>query len=664
MNEVILPGSGRNPRIQRDDHAFDLSPIPKNQPEAGQTPHGIVHALWSEIRRCVVLVMSLHSMVAVCFGQSYGERIWTPPAIGTFYMIPMGGTNSPPYPFLPVDPIEVPVYSLGITNAFLFDGLGSSSSTPEGVPPPPGEGGGGPGVPASVAYDYNPGEFYLTIDDIDTGYAYLTLHGTTNELTYELFSTANLQPSLWIPEQLFLGESNETHLINSRLDRSPLFFMAARGWTDVVSIFAGADAIAPYLTNHPGEIGHFLVQRTNVTATPLTVSYYVGGTASNGCHYVFLSGTVTIPANTNTAIIQVQPITNCFALFVETVTLTLAPSNGYFIDPSAFTATILLENNPRVFQRVVTNLDNPIRIDYHPPTQSLIVTTGSSTFTNNFMRIYTNIVFTNSVHVTNVIVTNWTYLIGIPDEVKLTIVKTTSNGFINGDLYFGDGSEIGWISAYGTNHDRHWGVLTNASMTNTLELRGGLYVDQSGSFDGDLIAVTGNGTPLATSYGIWRVDSGRHSKLIAEISANHLEGVITLSNDVATWGPWAGKVLTGDENGLSPLIFAVATNGTVSSFDMGIRPEDFDIIPVDYDLYCADPDSLDIVKLPRTLLNNYAGSLVITEAGEQTAPAKLFFVQWDGNKFIKRTIFYRHLDRSAGHFEHVTFAPMDIPRIP
>jgi hypothetical protein len=123
MNEIILPSSRPNPRMQREFHACDLSRLATKQAEPAQTAYGIVHALWSETRRCVVLVMSLLSMVAVCFGQSYGERVWTPPSAGTFYSIPLGGTNSPPYPFLPVDPIEVPVYSLGTITTFLFDGL-------------------------------------------------------------------------------------------------------------------------------------------------------------------------------------------------------------------------------------------------------------------------------------------------------------------------------------------------------------------------------------------------------------------------------------------------------------------------------------------------------------------------------------------------------------
>ena len=79
-------------------------------------------------------------------------------------------------------------------------------------------------------------------------------------------------------------------------------------------------------------------------------------------------------------------------------------------------------------------------------------------------------------------------------------------------------------------------------------------------------------------------------------------------------GPWAGKILTGDEGeGLS---YAVDASGTVTNFSLGINTEDFDLIPTNQDLYCADNGAGTIVKIPRTLLAPYVGRLLITEAGE------------------------------------------------
>jgi hypothetical protein len=52
----------------------------------------------------------------------YGPRCWTPPWFGNFFSLQMGGTNFVPTPFLPFNPIEVPVYPVfGRTNSYVYD---------------------------------------------------------------------------------------------------------------------------------------------------------------------------------------------------------------------------------------------------------------------------------------------------------------------------------------------------------------------------------------------------------------------------------------------------------------------------------------------------------------------------------------------------------------
>ena len=95
-------------------------------------------------------------------------------------------------------------------------------------------------------------------------------------------------------------------------------------------------------------------------------------------------------------------------------------------------------------------------------------------------------------------------------------------------------------------------------------------------------------------------------------------GLLTLPNDVARWGPWAQKIITGNEN--ASKIYAIATNGVVTEFFLGIDPEDFDIIPANADLYVPDPGNGRILKVPRTFFTNYVGDLLITQAGEYSNP--------------------------------------------
>jgi hypothetical protein len=314
----------------------------------------------------------------------------------------------------------------------------------------------------------------------------------------------------------------------------------------------------------------------------------------------------------------------------------------------------------------VATLSGPIGIDYHAPSNALIVSHNfdSSGQPYNFARVYTNIVMSNSVVVTNVVITNWSGIAGLGDEVKLATVKADLSGFTTGDVYFSSSNAIGKLSANGSVSNLNWCVLTNAMQTNALPLRGGLYVDQTGVFSNQLIAVTSPGFSSSGTKGVWRVDASGNPTLITNIDTPHLEGVITLTNDVEKWGPWAGKIITGDEDAVGenqqprPLICTVDANGVTRQYALEIFPEDFDIIPnniASQNLYCADPVAGAVLKLSGSWLTNYAGSLLITQAGEGGPPAKLAIVNWDGTNFVKRTIPY------SRRFEHVTFAPIELP---
>ena len=143
-----------------------------------------------------------------------------------------------------------------------------------------------------------------------------------------------------------------------------------------------------------------------------------------------------------------------------------------------------------------------------------------------------------------------------------------------------------------------------------------------------------------------------------------LDHTFTLTNDVGKWGPWAGKVITGDESTTN--IYAIDPNGVVTSFNLGINPEDFDIIPPDQDLYCVnfhenEPSS--VLKLPRQCLANYVGDLLITQAGESGLGdvTVMFIVSWNGAGFAVRRIPVS--SDFGGWFEHVTFAPLDLPAV-
>ena len=69
-----------------------------------------------------------------------------------------------------------------------------------------------------------------------------------------------------------------------------------------------------------------MVRRAGEDTNDLTVTYNIGGTASNGVDYVLLPGTVTVPAGESYAFINIVPLDNPQPAAVETVVLTLEPS--------------------------------------------------------------------------------------------------------------------------------------------------------------------------------------------------------------------------------------------------------------------------------------------------------------------------------------------------
>jgi hypothetical protein len=376
--------------------------------------------------------------------------------------------------------------------------------------------------------------------------------------------------------------------------------------------------------------------------------------------YSGLGGTVTFDAGQRSVSISIDPIAQTNFGLGKTVTLTLVETN-YLIDPNFYVATIGIFPNTNFFGAVTNGLPGPVGIDWHPIQQALVVSVGYQFGSSNTFVLI-------SGNPTNVTVANFSGVGGLPEEVKVATVKTNASGFLIGDTYYGTGVNgvIGKLSADGTVSNLTWALLsTNTTGVDAL-IRGGLYVDQTGRFGRKLITVTGAGAN--EGGGIWQIDSSGSATLLARVPNTHLEGVITLPDD-PRYGPLAGKIVTGAESKTPPLIYAVDTNRVVTSFYIdGIEAEDFNIIPTNQDLYCVDQDSGTIAKLPRTMFTNYVGDLLITAAGDgQNNPGSgiLYILHWDAakNTFITRCI--KLGDQiSHSHFEHVRFAPIDLPSIP
>jgi len=90
--------------------------------------------------------------------------------------------------------------------------------------------------------------------------------------------------------------------------------------------------------------GSFRITRSGSTGSPLTVRYALGGSAANGADYAALSGSVTIPAGSSSAMILVDTIDDSAPEGDENVVLTLSPDAAYVIG-TPDRATVDMEDN-------------------------------------------------------------------------------------------------------------------------------------------------------------------------------------------------------------------------------------------------------------------------------------------------------------------------------
>lgn len=331
-------------------------------------------------------------------------------------------------------------------------------------------------------------------------------------------------------------------------------------------------------------------------------------------------------------------------------------------EAASFIVPITVGTNSAGPFTVVTNLSGggPNAIDYSPTQNALIVTvsSGEPDFNNDdFVQLGTNAAGALTM-------TNFSSVAGLPDEVEVAIVKQSANGFTNGDVFFGSGVNVGWLSGDGTQSNLDWATLTNNVLANAMHIRGGLYVDQTGVFSNELIVVPGDGSSTPTEREVWLANSNGIPNLLAQIDTPNLEGVISLTNDTNRWGPWAGKILTGDE--FQGILYTVATNGNVNSYDLGIAPDDFILIPANQDLYVCDYGKDRIIKLSRTFLTNYVGDLLITQESGNNGNYgnELFIVNWGGTNFVTRAITGSVVTNGIGEFEDAAFAPLNLPSQP
>ncbi len=289
---------------------------------------------------------------------------------------------------------------------------------------------------------------------------------------------------------------------------------------------------------------------------------------------------------------------------------------------------------------ISTPFPTPIGIDYHQPTDSVLLSVHyPSGSPNNFVRVKadgTQVAFSS--------------ISGLTDEVKIATARSGSV-FASGTLFTGNGvdGQITKISPDGSTILNPWVDLPGGG--NGL-MRGSLYVDRTGVWGGDLLAVTTGGEA-------WRVNSAGVPTLVAAVH-DHLEGLISVPADAVKYGPLAGKMIAGAEN--SGLLYAFDTSGAVTTYTIGVHIEDIDLINANENFYGVNYGTGRLLGAAASEFKSMVGDILLTQ--EFSSGSGLFDLRWDGSSLVADPIGLKFDSAIPGQWEHVTFAPAGIVEIP
>jgi len=284
---------------------------------------------------------------------------------------------------------------------------------------------------------------------------------------------------------------------------------------------------------------------------------------------------------------------------------------------------------------ISTRFNNPIGIDHHEPTNQVVL---SVNYPDGRPRNFELVDATGRHRA-------FSRITGLTEEVKIGTVRASAcqGGFTPGELFTGTGQPgaIARIAPDGASARNPWVRLRPEDGL----LRGSLFQDRYCVFGGDLIAVT-------TTGGIWRVQSDAKATRLADVGT-HLEGLSTIPNEPDRYGPWAGKALVGAEE--QSRIYAIAPDGTVDFWNIGIAVEDIDVVPPNQNFFGVDFATGTLKGAPAAAWEDKVGDVVIAEES-----GALWDVRWNAaaGRFDTTVI------ARVGQWEHVTFSTAGIVEIP
>jgi len=202
-------------------------------------------------------------------------------------------------------------------------------------------------------------------------YGYETLSGTSMAAPHIAGSVAvlrSINPGLTV-DQLEtilasgakdLGEPGPDNSSGAgRLDLFVSSQVAIKGIDFPVAKIMAAESVAYEAGLVPGSV---TISRTGNTDTYLEVKYSVAGTAIAGSDYVVIPQSVTIPAGSSTATIQITPIDDTLQEIDETVILKIVSDPAYIVSATD-TATITIKSDELISDLTISAMSAPAMVN-------------------------------------------------------------------------------------------------------------------------------------------------------------------------------------------------------------------------------------------------------------------------------------------------------------
>src|SRR6185437_11656875 len=185
----------------------------------------------------------------------------------------------------------------------------------------------------------------------------------------------------------------------------------------------------------------------------ITAAYTVSGTASNGVDYTFLTGSLVFPDGVSSVDLSITPLAESILQGVKSVTITLVPTNSYFINPDTnyesqtvqifdSSTTMSISPGPDAIETnsdlgvgqdgyfTVTRYD--VRSEYPPLTVNLMIS-GTASNGVDYQTVPNRITFADQELSTNIYIKTIQDALIEGDETVTATLVTNGNSYYLGD---------------------------------------------------------------------------------------------------------------------------------------------------------------------------------------------------------------------------------------